>query len=1280
MSMTVTADATASKLANGINLRVKVLTNVAAIQDGAAGNTSSAEHLSITTTEIGSRIYGAALNSSSSGFAVNASTTAIDNVTDATNGGRYATCKSAADTASLGAANIGYTNTRTIGGISLFEVKSDGVNVIAEDASSPALTTVTTSAAATTAAFTPPIGSLLVALVSGMFNLAPAMSDSMGLNWVLASSLASGSGGQAVVYIARVPDSGTGSIGMHKMGLSGSGSIEDTGSAGLVLTNTFEGGTNNATLTQGSGGNTGGTSGSYFDTVSIDSGAAIVFSNSHPQRNPKGVKFTTDATGETAYIGWNAQLGGGTVGKLWFRIYIYLTAFPSSELVVAEFDDASGTRCARLQIETDGTLSFHAASGSGNQIATTASIGTGHWIRVEGFVTGSATVGQLEMKLFNTADSLTPTETQTSATTFNTQGPIAAVKYGVIVLAVPSLTLFLDDLGLSDSAYMGPTILTGSGGVNLKKMSLSSAGSEKDAGTGSIALKKMSLSGTGTEPGSVSGTGSVDIHKMSLAGTSMQINAGSGGVILHKLGLSAAGTETVAAIGGITLKKMSLSGSGIELQKVSGTGGVILKKMKLTGIGSESATASAGVSLVNTFEGGADGLDLTQGADGNTGGGGSGSTGLAGHTAQQKGYNLNVQDLTGTNPNFTRLQTANYADGVDVTAGGHSYPSKVSGLDGSPALTVQKWFVGDDNYYTTQSAIPNDLTDLIDKGTKIVFCIKPGSSASPPQKSVADRHNLASTIYSLKTYAASKGAPEPICVLNSEANGNGSFDVSGAGKANPGQASANAFISWYNYYAQVVENPTAYVTTIPADSGLAVGYDVATNHGTGGNYQQFYPGDQHVWFVGADAYGNLLINSDPWYLDQPNGMATVSITDLADNNTVHGPVPFWVFEWGADQQGVASPLTVAQWQTWHQYIGNLFAGRKIAGKPNGGAVWYSGTNYPEWNLLPGTQSGGIGYSLIAGLNYVRNSLLGGSGSYFDNIHRGAGSTIKFSNDHPARTPLAVKITTDATGEIAWFAWSDQLQGTLDEGFFRAYLFLPALPASTLAFVEFLDANGVQCARIQVTSAGILQFNDGASGSGQIVGVVPVRVGHWIRIEGRVIGSPTAGQIEFKQYNTADSLIADDVQTSAATFNTTGPIAKIQYGISSLSVASATLYMDDVGLSNSDYMGPTILTGDEGTGGVALKKMSLSGAGTARHYGTGGVAMKKMALTGSVVEKAIGHGGVSLSKMTIHAIRLGPVAVRFNGEWLNAVVKARVGGVWVPAVPKVMINGVWVAVS
>lgn len=205
--MTVTA-AESGTTFNGVLLRVKVLTGTSLSQAGAATASfqgTGAQQASITTTVTGSQVYGALKNSGSTAtFTANGSTTLFDNVSDASNGEAFGTCRSTSATGSPGAVTIGASAPSVAGQTALVEVLPSGT--ITEDASGPAQVNTLAGITITTASFTPPAGSLLVAMVLADANASTVVTVSGGgLTWTeVKKSQSTSPTGYAGVWIAQI--------------------------------------------------------------------------------------------------------------------------------------------------------------------------------------------------------------------------------------------------------------------------------------------------------------------------------------------------------------------------------------------------------------------------------------------------------------------------------------------------------------------------------------------------------------------------------------------------------------------------------------------------------------------------------------------------------------------------------------------------------------------------------------------------------------------------------------------------------------------------------------------------------------------------------------------------------------------------------------------------------------------------------------------------------------------------------------------------------------------
>jgi hypothetical protein len=201
----------------GMLLRVLVLTNTATVQNGATVFTSAAYNASITTTVTGSRVYGA----TTSGHDVPVAEplcTFIDAYSDATNLEYYGSFRTTSATGTPGATLVGSSTAYDgFGGMAAAEILPNGT--ITEDGSAPVVVTSDTLTALTTASFTPPDGSLLVALIgsdgSGSATTTMTVSGG-GLTWTEQAKANASNQEYAGVWIARVAAAAAAGSGVAK--------------------------------------------------------------------------------------------------------------------------------------------------------------------------------------------------------------------------------------------------------------------------------------------------------------------------------------------------------------------------------------------------------------------------------------------------------------------------------------------------------------------------------------------------------------------------------------------------------------------------------------------------------------------------------------------------------------------------------------------------------------------------------------------------------------------------------------------------------------------------------------------------------------------------------------------------------------------------------------------------------------------------------------------------------------------------------------------------------
>ncbi len=219
--------------------------------------------------------------------------------------------------------------------------------------------------------------------------------------------------------------------------------------------NSLEGGTNGVAV---SAGNSGGLSGTAFDSVTIGTGATLAYDNAHAAHGALAMKVATSGTTAQSFSTWSTAIGSQS--QVWFRFYLYITAMPAvNTRIWAGLQNA--TTCGAVRLSTGAAMVLTNAAGS--TMGTSSSVVPNNtWVRLEGFLIGSATVGQMELRYFATADSTVPTEVLTTSAVNNTTGSPNTYDFGFSASAAANIgPYWIDDMGMSSVGYMGPVAAGG---------------------------------------------------------------------------------------------------------------------------------------------------------------------------------------------------------------------------------------------------------------------------------------------------------------------------------------------------------------------------------------------------------------------------------------------------------------------------------------------------------------------------------------------------------------------------------------------------------------------------------------------------------------------------------------------------------------------------------------------------------------------------------------------------------------------------------------------------
>lgn len=211
----------------------------------------------------------------------------------------------------------------------------------------------------------------------------------------------------------------------------------------------FESGSNGNPVSTGDAG-----SADAWDLVTITSPGTLAYDNAHTV-GAMAAKLVASTASAGIFASWIAAFGTQT--DHYGRVYLYFTANPTDSAHAMIVEALTGaTICGGWNVSSTGKLQV--VSGTATVVKTsTTSIALNQWIRVEYHFIHSATVGQIELKLFNTASSTTPDETITATASMNTQASADRIRFG-LAGASPSGygTFWMDDIVAAATSYPGP--------------------------------------------------------------------------------------------------------------------------------------------------------------------------------------------------------------------------------------------------------------------------------------------------------------------------------------------------------------------------------------------------------------------------------------------------------------------------------------------------------------------------------------------------------------------------------------------------------------------------------------------------------------------------------------------------------------------------------------------------------------------------------------------------------------------------------------------------------
>lgn len=315
-----------------------------------------------------------------------------------------------------------------------------------------------------------------------------------------------------------------------------------------VLTADFEAGTNGSTILIGDAG-----SASAFDTAQVG-GGTLTYDTSRAAHGTKSAKVSPVSSAN--YVGWAGSISSQP-SPFFGRFYVNFTSFPTT--FVPWFSLGHGAY-------TSGTMSmdldFGAASGASMRIVVggntaspftfTTTLSANQWYRIEYSCVPSATVGQAQVKLYSSPDSITAAEDSTLKTGLNTlASPIDHAAFGTAGGAANSFTYWFDNIVTNATAFPGPfpvstTSPTVSGSTPVGSLLTCDGGTWNSGGTFTLAYQWKSA---GSNVGTNSSTYTTVVGDL---GNAISCTVTATGVIATNETASQASSNTITPVSGFT--------------------------------------------------------------------------------------------------------------------------------------------------------------------------------------------------------------------------------------------------------------------------------------------------------------------------------------------------------------------------------------------------------------------------------------------------------------------------------------------------------------------------------------------------------------------------------------------------------------------------------------------------------------------------------------------------------------------------------------------------------
>ncbi len=218
-----------------------------------------------------------------------------------------------------------------------------------------------------------------------------------------------------------------------------------------LCTADFELGTQGNTITNADTG-----SATAWNVAQVPTGTgSLTYDNTHAY-GIRAAKLSNGNSAAAPILEWSSG-SLGTQTDTYGRLYLWTSANPSSNIVSLVVHRATTTVRCRIKVNLSGQIELADAANI-VRFTSTNSIGLSQWVRLEWHIVINSSAGHMECKLFNNADSSTPTETIGDQTTNLSLGGGSANDVQFVWGVNTNQIAWFDGIVAGASSYPGPVV------------------------------------------------------------------------------------------------------------------------------------------------------------------------------------------------------------------------------------------------------------------------------------------------------------------------------------------------------------------------------------------------------------------------------------------------------------------------------------------------------------------------------------------------------------------------------------------------------------------------------------------------------------------------------------------------------------------------------------------------------------------------------------------------------------------------------------------------------